>query len=145
MYLFFKSPADGYLSIFTVEGSEAYRILPYQEMPAEYSQHLPIVADTEYLFFSNDTENKIYDDLASEYTDELVMVTDANEEYIDLYVIFSTEDFIKPTLDHSYQSEGQENFIPRSLPKFEFESWLSENRIRTENFLYKKLRLKIYK
>jgi len=134
MYLFFTSPADGYMSVYTLEGSEAYRILPYQRMPADYSQHIPVTADTEYVFFSTDPKDNFFRDLSSAYVDELIMVTESDEEYLYLYVIFSTEEFVKPTLDHPYPKEEYGNITPRSLKKDEFESWLSENRIRSKKF-----------
>ncbi len=145
MYLFFKSPVNGFLTVFTVEKEGVFRLLPYQQMPPDFDQYLPIVADKEYLFFSADEDHDFFEGFSPGFADELVMTTEAQEEYLYLYIIFSMSEFAKPNLEASYTSTGNEHIVPRSLSEEEFESWLSENRIRSQDFYFKKLRLKISK
>ncbi len=145
MFLFFNSPVEGYLSVFTVEGEEAFRILPYQQMPVDFGQHIPIESDKEYMFFSADEKHDYFEEFSPDFADELIMTTEMENEFIYLYVIFSTNKFIKPTLNQSYSSEESDLIVPGSLRAEEFESWLAENRILNQDFYFKKLRLKISK
>ncbi len=143
MYLFFQSPVKGYLNVYSTEDEQTFRLLPYQNMSGNYSQHVPVSADVEYLFFSTDPHHNRLENFSHLNADELIMTTEDDEEYVYLYIVFSTKEFVKPTLDHSYASSVNDYIVPRSLKISEFESWLVENRIRNQNFYYKKLRLKI--
>ena len=45
MYFHFNAPVNGYLSIYVIENEEAFRLLPYQNMPIHYKNSVPILAD----------------------------------------------------------------------------------------------------
>ena len=145
MLLYFKSPVEGYLSVFSVENENVYRLLPYQQIPADFGPALPVEADKEYLFFSTDDAHNSYTEIPSGFADELIMTTELNEEYLYLYVIFSQNIFNKPGLDYSSSGTRNDLIVPASLKKQEFETWLSENRILSQDFYFKKMRLKISK
>jgi hypothetical protein len=143
MYLHFKTPADGFLSVYIVEDEAAYRLLPYQNMPVRYKNAVPVLADQEYVFFSPYGENDHFDDFSEHLIDELVMLTDLDEEYVELYLVFSTEEFIKPGLAAPDVEEGSGYEIPKSLHASTLSNWLESNRISSVNFYYQQLKLKI--
>ena len=143
MYLHFKTPLDGYLSVYAVENEEAYRLLPYQNMPSTYKNSIPVVADKDYVFFSPYRENDYFSDFSRHLVDELVMLTDKDEEYLKLYLVFSTEEFIKPSLIASGEEDASKYILPKSLEAGSFTDWLENNRINNVNFYYHQLSLKI--
>lgn len=143
MYLHFKTPVDGFLSIYIVEEEEAFRLLPYQNMPVRYKNAVPVLADQEYVFFSPYGENDYFDDFSEHLIDELIMLTDLDEEYVELYLVFSTEEFIKPGLAAPDVEEGSGYEIPKSLHASTLSNWLESNRINNVNFYYQQMKLKI--
>lgn len=150
MYLHFNTPVNGYLSIYTIENEEAsrsekqaFRLLPYQNMPSKYSNSVPVQADTDYVFFSPYGENDYFNDYSTHLIDELVMLTDHEEEYVNLFLVFSTEEFIKPSLTNTENDTDSSYEFPKSLQASTLTSWLESNRINNVNFYYKQLKLKI--
>ena len=143
MYFYFNTPTDGYLSIYVVENDEAFRLLPYKNMPVQYKNAVPVVADKDYVFFSPYGENEYFDNFSRYLIDELVMLTDKDEEYINLYLVFSTEEFTKPSLDNPETGLDEDYEIPKSLKASTLTSWLESNRINNVNFYYKQIKLKI--
>ncbi len=143
LYFYFQSPADGYLSIYIIENDEAYRVLPYQNMPERYKNAVPVSADEEYVFFSPSGKNDYFSDFSRYLTDELIMVTSQPEEYINLILVFSTEEFIKPNLDDPEVNESTGYEIPKSVHASTLNQWLENNRINNVNFYYRQLNLKI--
>lgn len=143
MYFHFNTPVDGYLSIYVVENDDAFRLLPYQNMPVRYRNAIPVVADKDYVFFSPFGENDYFDDFSSHLIDELIMLTEKEEEFVNLYLVFSTEEFTKPSLAIS-ESHPSENYkMPKSLQASTLTNWLESNRINNVNFYYKQMKLKI--
>jgi hypothetical protein len=144
-YLSFRTPVDGYLSIFmTDESRRVYRLLPYQKMPEEYLNAVPVTADDSYLFFLNEEDYDYFSGFSYMMTDEIVMSTREKEEFLDLFVIFSTTDFKKPLLTR--EEEVERNFVvPKSLGLEKFEEWIADNRINDPAFLYKRVTLTIKK
>lgn len=141
MYLFFKTPVDGYLSVFVVENEQAFRILPYQQMTSVYVHAVPVVGNKDYVFFSNYRSHDYFPDFSYYLADELLMFTDRNEEDLKLYVIFSTETFHTALLDEEKGTEG----IPKSLSLDSFTDWLENNRMFNTGFDYQATILKIVK
>lgn len=143
MYFHFNTPIDGYLSIYVVENGNAFRLLPYQNMPVKYKDAVPVTADKDYVFFSPYGSNDYFDGFSRHLVDELIMLTEEEEEYVSLYLVFSTEKFTKPSLsiDDIGPADGYEP--AKSLNPETFTNWLESNRINSVNFYYKQLKLKI--
>ncbi len=145
MYLFFNTPADGFLSVYAVEGDEAFRLLPYQDMTGNYHNAVPVKADRDYVFFSNDEKDDYFNDFSRYLVDELVMFTDKEEEYLKLIVVFSTEEYTKPILKGISEDPEISYLVPRSLPAETLKAWLEDNRINNMNFYYRQLTVRIVK
>ena len=145
LYLFFQTPVNGYLSVFSVEQDESFRLLPYRNMPEVYRQALPVKEDQEYVFFSSDKKNNAIEDFSEFLVDEMVMVAEEKKEYVELILVFSTEEYIKPGLTETNDGDVQTYEIPLSLPSADLKDWLEANRINSENFYYRQLNLKIVK
>lgn len=143
LYFHFNTPVDGFLSIYVVENDEAFRLLPYQNMPVKYKNAIPVVADQDYVFFSPYGENDYFDDFSRHLIDELIMLTNKEEEYVSLYLVFSTEEFTKPSLMDPEINPEDNYDTPKSLKSEILTSWLESNRINNMNFYYKQLKLKI--
>ena len=45
LFLYFKSPVKGYLSVFMQEAGEVFRLLPYRDMTSDYESCVPVEAD----------------------------------------------------------------------------------------------------
>ncbi len=139
LYVYFKSPVDGYLSIFLEDDNGVYRLLPYAEMASEYKNGALVLGDKDYLFFSPS-----FNSFPLSEVDEIIMnLTKDRTEYNYVYIVFSQDQYIKPTLKDSYQDQGR--IIPGSLTKSEFEDWLSNNRVSSESFQVIKEKISIGK
>ncbi len=145
MFVHFKTPVEGFLSIYVIENDNAFRLLPYQSMPATYINAVPVEADREYVFFSPYGENDYFPDFSNLLIDELVMLTEQEVEYLQLYFVFSTEEFLKPGLAINATEHHSGYDIPKSLNASDLNSWLESNRINNVNFYYKQMKVKIVK
>ncbi len=136
-YLYFKSPVQGFLSIFLAEDdSHVFRLLPYKAMPEEFSNAVPVETDKEYLFFAAGEEYDYFNTGTYSLVDEMVMEADNDGETMYVYIIFSKSEFTKPGLTGN---ENENSSIPNYLDKRSFENWLLENRIYDPDFLFKKV------
>jgi hypothetical protein len=142
-YLHFKSPSKGYLSVYLVEEDAVYRLLPYQEMSSPYVDAVPVQADKDYIFFSQEEQHNYFKDFPLNRVDELVMETEQNKEYMKLYLVFSTEEFSKPILNAG--EVIHDGSLPKSLTSNKFEEWIVQNRIYNAAFNYDILNLEIVK
>lgn len=125
-YVWFRSPVDGFLSIYLDDGTDVFRLLPYDDMTSLST--VKIEADKEYIFFS---ENHNY---FSNNVDELILFTPKNSEMNTLHFIFSEKHYYKPVLDSDYTDE-EGNIVPKSLTRRQFENWLAENKTNISDFL----------
>ncbi len=126
MYLYVKSPIDGYLSVYLDDGNTVYRLLPYRRMGSRKA--VPVKGDQEYILFSRDIPN--FDVLA----DQLELFTNKDREINTLIIVFAEHEYQKPLLFD--EKSGKAGFItPKSLSKKAFESWLAENRSLFPDFL----------
>lgn len=138
LYFYFKSPVSGYLTIFLDDGNNSCRLLPYEKMPDKYESGIPVKADMEYFFFSNESGYNYFVEDGSinrAYTLFATKVHEMNR----LFVIFSKVPLNKPELI----SLQKENFLsdeeietgytlPKSLSTENFQRWLNKNRTYTE-------------
>ena len=126
VYLHFKSPIDGYLSIFLDDGNSVFRLFPYQNMKSVNNAN--VEADKDYIFFSK--EHNTFQTPA----DELILTTNKEYESNSIVIVFSENEYHKPILfDEQTDSDGL--IIPKSLSKKNFEIWLSENKVGSINFI----------
>ncbi|HOD88968.1 MAG TPA: hypothetical protein PKN53_08205 [Bacteroidales bacterium] len=130
LYLYFKSPVSGYLTVFLDDNKKAERLLPYKGMTNEYESGVPINADEEYIFFSND----IYCILYAETMYDLTR----------MFIIFSKNPINKPFLKENVPEEILSNyekdngyFTPEELKSEEFQDWLQKNRYAREDIQLK--------
>jgi hypothetical protein len=144
-YLSFRTPVDGYLSIFIRDGSDnVFRLLPYLKMTEQYANTVPVKADLSYLFFLNQENYDYFPEFSYMMIDEVVMSAVQPEEFLDLYVVFSTSDYQKPLLD-SVEEDKTGTIMPKTLDPGKFEEWLGDNRIHDPAFQYKRITLTIKK
>lgn len=131
IYLWFRSPVDGYVAVYLVdEEMTAYCLLPY--MNNATGQH-PVKHNEEYVFFSSEMAK----DGAS--ADEYFMLCENDMEQNRIYVIFSPEPFTK-----ALDSQENERF-PRQLTYDEFNKWLGKCRRHDAKMGVKVMHLKIEK
>ena len=136
LYVYVKSPLNGYLSVFLDDGVNVYRLLPYRSMEGQKS--VRIQADKEYILFSS-SQNKF--NLSS---DALQVYTERETEANTIIVVFSENDYSKPRLNEE-QVDQNNLIIPKSLAKSYFENWLGNNRAAFTDFLDLKKRFVINK
>jgi hypothetical protein len=144
-YLSFKTPVNGFLSVYISDESDlVYRLFPYHRMPEDYLDVVLVTADIPYLFFQNTEGYDYFPGFSYMMVDEMIMTTEKNQEFNDLFIIFSTTGFRKPLLDR--EEILKKNFsLPKSLNLEVFEEWLDDNRIHDPAFLYKRVTLTIKK
>jgi len=126
MYLMFKSPIKGFLSVFLDDGATVYRLFPYRSM--ENTKAVQINEDEEYILFSNETNR------FESSADQLVLFTYNSIEKNRIIVIFSEHEYNKPMLEKE-SLDPNKQIIPKSLSKAKFENWLGENRATFDDFL----------
>ena len=129
LYLYFKSPVNGYLAVYLDDGEQAQCLLPYRKMPAGMEEAMPIIADKEYIFFSDKPQyNYFKDDFFAEDTYELV--ASSEKDINRLYVVFSKQLLNKPILgtnsDNKLLIEFEKNNyeLPRVINSNAFQEWL---------------------
>lgn len=128
LYVFFKSPVKGWLSIFLEDDDAVYRLLPYVNMKDEYQSGVPIKSDIDYLFFSSNDNF-----FPGNYVDEQIIFSLKEDvEYNFIYIVFSEDEFAKPTLEGVSEVDGR--IIPKQLSPSRFQKWLSNNRSVSDNF-----------
>ena len=127
LYLEFKSPLDGYLSVYLDDGNTVNRLLPYTS--AQNSSSVNVMADKEYFFFVKG-ENEA--ELGK--PDEVELYTLRKQENNTLFIIFSEKNYAKPILNQQKVTENG-YLIPKTLSKAKFEEWLSDNRATLDDFL----------
>lgn len=142
LYLYFKSPINGYLSVFLDDGKKIYRLLPYNTMNADNLNAVFIEADKIYILFSMSKEHDYFPGF---HVDELELFTYSYQEYNYLYLVFAEEPFVKPLLNKSVElPEYKDNFkLPKSLSKREFQEWISDNRAIMDSFQDIKIKISI--
>jgi len=132
-YLYFKSPVSGFVTVFYDDNTNAARILPYQKVPVEFENGMPIDADKEYVFFSNNKKHNYYKGKAL-LIDELQLSTEQDKEMSRIYVVFSKTPLNKPALNPGKkeiltEEEIKRNFeVPAEMPSYDFQNWLIKNR-----------------
>ncbi len=121
IYLYFKSPVDGYLSVFFSEGNKIYRILPYPRNSSD--NYVEVIADKEYIFFSDNYKHNYSLSMKPEK-----LKLSRNENELDSYkvqVVFSQNKYFKPLLEKD-DRKSQKNLLPPQLSSSEFNKWMKK-------------------
>lgn len=120
LFLYFRTPVDGYLAVYLVDAEQqAFCLLPYRQ---ETSGKTAVAGNAEYTFFSPDTvdENK-------QVVDEYTMTCDRGIEQNEMYIIFSPNEFSKANDRQEIAN------LPRQLPFSDFQKWLTKNRLKDKD------------
>lgn len=132
MYLYFKSPVDGYLTVYLLDKTEqeVYCLLPYKTSGEGAYR---IEHDRPYILFSakNEPNNP---DMVDEYTMTCVQKVEIN----DIYVIFSPNPFTKANTN-----ESKDDVLPRQLSYEGFRKWIVKNRKRDNQISITNKQIKI--
>ena len=127
-FMHFKSPIDGYITIYLADQEISQRILPYSNMPSGMENGVKIEADKEYILFS---EEKDAFGL-KRYVDEYQVYTDADIDLNRVFIIFSEEPIRKPALYDDLMSTSDSDSdryeMPDHLPFEDFYKWMANNR-----------------
>jgi hypothetical protein len=126
LFVYFKSPLNGYVTIFLDDMELSQCLLPYKKMPMGLEESMPVAADKEYLFFSDKPEHNYFeDDFFAE--DTYALVSSSEKDLNELYIIFSKQPLNKLLLnDDGDKSKTSENqiLLPRSVKSDDFKQWL---------------------
>ena len=87
-YLYFRTPADGYLSVYLMEDDKVYCLLPYRN---DSSGLMKVSAGKDYWFFSAEKA----EEGAARLVDEYNLTSDSGTTINHIYVLFSTSQFTK--------------------------------------------------
>lgn len=121
MYLYFKSPVDGYLVVYLLDETtqEVYCLLPYKAFGEGAYR---IEHDKQYILFSAKHE-----DNNPSIVDEYTLTCSRDVELNDIYVIFSPDVFAKANANDS------EELLPRQLSYDAFQKWVAKLRNKDNN------------
>ena len=133
VYLYFKAPVDGFLSVFMIDVSSkmCYCVLPYRNSDGSPKA---VKADTEYILFSKKHSD---DRELARFVDEYVLTANDEVEYNEFYILFSPNPFSKAIL------EDATGVYPKMLSWDNFHKWLSNSRINDSHLTLKKIIVKI--
>jgi len=127
-FLYFRSPVNGFLSVFLDDGNKISRLLPYNSMSSFNAVN--VEADREYIFFSFKPEHEYFKNLIP----DAVYLSTSNESEINtVHIIFSEEKYFKPGLEKIEKMEDM--YIPQWLSRKDFETWLADNKTVLEDFI----------
>lgn len=144
MYMWFKSPCDGFVSVY-IEGEDdtVFRLLPYSRSK-EHSYK--VRANTEYTFFSRQLRKKSENGEEEEsdlLIDEQLMTASTPTEWNRICVIFSPNEFHIAADKKGQMVSGKKEGLSlwqaqrtRELPKKEFQDWLAKQRTRDPKMSY---------
>ncbi len=126
LYLYFKSPVNGYLTVFLNDMNLVQCLLPYRNMPDGLEEAMPIKANKEYIFFSDFAEHNYFDDdYFTEDTYKLV-ATDS-KDINELYIVFSKEKLNRPifkTNSNLVEIDNSNYELPRTINSDDFKRWI---------------------
>lgn len=132
-FLSFKSPVDGYLSVYLFDGNSTACLLPYMH---QSNGIVEVKGGKNYIFFNKKETDR---SIPAHLVDEIEMFTDRAVEYDRLYVIFSPNQYYKAN-DAIVRDD-----LPRQLDYRSFQSWLLKLRKRDTNMTVKLLDIEIHK
>jgi hypothetical protein len=150
LYLYFKSPSSGYLTIFLDDGYKCQRLLPYSCMKENYEDGVPVTADKEYNLFSEDRDHTYFGDECK--ADEYSVVAESIHDQNRIFLVYSSTPIPKPGLkqgvgiDDLSEAEKSSGWkVPKSIGSEDFQRWLINNRMHNKNIRLKMIDITITK
>ena len=139
LFLYFKSPVDGYVAVYLVdEQQQAFCLLPYS---GDSDGQQPVEHGREYVFFS---PRHLYD-VPQQLIDEMSMTcADERFEHNQLYVLCSPNSFTK-AVDRQGRQLADGLQLPRELAFKDFVRWMSRLCAHDKKMGRKVIRLKVSK
>jgi hypothetical protein len=134
-FVWFRSPIEGYVSIYMDDNELVNRLLPYSRSNLNAVRVMP---DQEYIFFGSQNEP-----VSNVSADNLTLVVSKPSEIHKVYILFSEREFPKPPVQVSVIQEDR-SLRPATLSKSRFESWLSDNRALISDFRDDQVVIEIY-
>jgi len=132
IYLYFKSPYDGYLAVYLDNGTTSQCLFPYPVMPDTYANGVPMKGGKEYILFKDKLEKYFGE---SSRANEYELSTEGDQELDRLFIIFSRSPIAKPDLKSGLDdnlltpSEKARRYsVPKSLLSEDFQKWMIKNR-----------------
>ncbi|RMG65402.1 MAG: hypothetical protein D6722_15980 [Bacteroidetes bacterium] len=122
LYLYLKSPVDGYVTIYLADVHTAQRLLPYRNMPEAMVHGLPVKADEEYILFSRAAAAPAMRGYVDEYELFAGRPLDQNR----LYIVYSAEPLVKPALYRAREASDYD--MPLQLATEDLQKWLAKQR-----------------
>ena len=117
IFVHFTSPVNGYLTVYLLDGENAYCLLPYMDST---TGNFRITHGEEYMLFSRKHPAK---DENPREIDEYPLTADGGEQDLNqLYFIFSPKEFTKAADKFKKKDDG--TLLPRTLPWEDFQKWL---------------------
>lgn len=130
LYLYFTSPADGYLQVYLMyENGDVLKLLPYIN---DAKQEVKVKKDFDYVFFDENRPSPYGD------VDPFEIATDGDIEFNKMYVVFSPNAFARPVMKTDKYGE-----LPY-LQEEEFSKWLVKNRRNDPKMSVKQINLKLF-
>ncbi|MCX6287986.1 MAG: hypothetical protein NTY96_12815 [Bacteroidetes bacterium] len=133
LFLYFKSPYDGYLAVYLDNGTTAQCLLPYTRMSETFENGVPLKGGKEYIFFSRQPAFSYFDNTV--FVDEYELSAEDSQEQNRLFVIFSRSAIASPGLQTglddkllSPDEKARQYKVPKSLYSEDFQKWLIRNR-----------------
>lgn len=115
MRLIVKTPVDGYVAVFLVDGTrQAYQLLPYM---SDTVGEVKVRKGKEYLFFDKQAGEREHG-----WVDELMLTAEGAKDYNKLFVVMSPNRFALPV--NSFRDKG----TPLMLDFDSFNRWLAKTR-----------------
>lgn len=138
LYLYFKSAAAGYLTVFLDDGKIAQSLIPYQSMPKKYENGVPLEGGKEYILFSRDPAFTYFE--TRTVTDEIVCAAETSLDQNRLFIIFSKSPIENPSLLPGLNAQTLTDFekdkgfkVPKAMNSEDFQKWLIKSRIRKQD------------
>ncbi|PWJ40154.1 hypothetical protein [Sediminitomix flava] len=125
LYLNYKSPKKGHLTIFYKEGETVYQLFPYQKMKGENGEVPVLNANKDYLLFDLNSAKDFQ--VSSHQVDEIGLeLSSSTQELHKVYAIFSERPYALPL-------STQKNGIP-VLEYDSFQKWIEKNKMLSSDF-----------
>lgn len=116
LYLYFKSPQDGYLTVYLYDGQDVvFCLLPYH---GQSHGAFKVKGNQGYYFFSTEVSDG---ETPAQLVDEYTLTASSNVEINRIYIIFSPNRFSK-----ALDIISSEDSLPRELTFISFQKWLSK-------------------
>ena len=127
LYLYFKSPVSGYLSVYLDDNKDISKLFPYHQ-DVSHPATFPVEADKEYILF----QEKVIDDNLLGH--ELELYTPLEKEGNILHVFFSESDFKKPMVNKPKQLKNG-GFTPETVTRKNYERWIKNTKSNFKDFI----------